>query len=72
MAINFSDKILVTNPTVFHLGRGIVITGAVAMVVGVVTCYTGDFLMPALAWCAWAVPTIVIGTIFIYSGLTKP
>jgi hypothetical protein len=72
MAINFSDRVLVTNPTVHHLGRAIVFLGAVLMAVGVITCYTGDVLLPALAWCAWAVPTIAVGIIFVFSGLTRP
>ena len=71
MAINFSDKILVTNPTTFHLGRGVGCIGIIAIVVGVITHFTGDFLIPALAWCALGVPIMVIGGILMRSGLTK-
>ncbi|MEI9998473.1 MAG: hypothetical protein WDO13_04570 [Verrucomicrobiota bacterium] len=52
MAINFSDRILITNPTAFHLGRGIVVASALAFGFGIVTYFTGDILLPALAWCA--------------------
>jgi len=71
MAINFSDKILITNPTTYNLGRGVVCAGIIAILVGIVTLFTGDLLMPALAWCALSVPIIVIGGIFLTNGLTK-
>jgi hypothetical protein len=71
MAINFSDKILVTNPTTYHLGRAIVCWGFIAIIVGSVTYFTGDFLIPALAWCALGMPTVVIGAILVAYGVTK-
>jgi len=71
MAINFSDKVLVTNPTTYNLGRGVLCAGIVAILVGIVTHFTGDVLIPALGWCAFGVPTIVIGGIFMTNGLTK-
>jgi hypothetical protein len=72
MAINFSNKVLVTNPTSYHLGRAICFAGIAAVIFGLVTLYTGDFLFPAKAWCAFGVPIAVIGIFFARSGLTKP
>ena len=71
MAINFSDKILITNPTSFNLGRGILLVGIIAILLGVITYFTGDFLMPTLIWCAAGAVTVVIGLIVRASGLTK-
>ncbi len=72
VAINFSDKILVTNPTCYHLGRAVVCAGIGAIVVGVITLYTSEFYLPPMAWCARGVPTTAIGAIFVACGLTKP
>jgi len=71
VAINFSDKILVTNPTTYHLGQSIVCVGIIAIIVGIITYFTGDILIPALAWCAFGGLAMVIGTIFMRNGLTK-
>lgn len=71
MAINFNDKVLVTNPTTHYLGRGVLTIGIIAIVAGLVTHFTGDVLLPANAWCAMGVPTAVIGFIFFKNGLTK-
>ena len=71
VAINFNDKILVTNPTAHFLGRGVFCVGIIAIAVGVITYFTGDILLPALAWCALGVPTVFIGWILMKSGLTK-
>jgi hypothetical protein len=71
MAINFSDKMLVTNPTTYHLGRGVLGAGLLAISVGVITHFTGDFLLPDMAWCAVGVPTAVVGGIMMRCGLTK-
>jgi hypothetical protein len=72
VAINFSDKILVTNPTCFHLGRCVVGAGLMTIAVGVITLYTSEFYLPPMAWCALGVPTTGIGAIFVGCGLTKP
>jgi hypothetical protein len=72
VAINFSDRILITNPTAYHLGRTIVFVGLLAIATGTITYFTGEFLMPALAWVAAAVPTLFIGGLLIACGLTKP
>ena len=71
MAINFSDKILITNPTTYHLGRGVVCAGMIEIIVGIMTHFTGDILLPAFAWCALGIPTMVIGGILVKCGLTK-
>jgi len=71
MAINFSDKVLVTNPTTYNLGRVIIGAGVLSIIVGGVTCFTGDLFMPAMAWCAAGTPTLVIGGILVGNGLTK-
>ena len=71
MAINFSDKILVTNPTSYHLGRGIICVGMIAIILGGVTYFTGDIFIPALAWCALGILIAVIGGIFVTFSLTK-
>jgi hypothetical protein len=71
MAIDFNDKVLVTNPTTHYLGRGVLCVGIVAIAVGIITHFTGDFILPASAWCAFGIPTAVIGWIFLQSGLTK-
>jgi hypothetical protein len=72
VALDFSAKILITNPTTYHLGRGIAFFGLVGMAVGAISYFTGDFLMPALGWVAVATPPLVIGAILIVCGLTKP
>jgi hypothetical protein len=72
MAINFSNKVLVTNPTSYNLGRGVFFAGLMAFLFGLVTIYTGDVILPAQAWCAFGVPIAVIGIFFARSGLTKP
>jgi hypothetical protein len=72
MAINFSNKILITNPTTYYIGLSVAIVGVIAIIVGVVTLFTGDFLLPASAWCAIGIPTAGIGGILIPFGLTKP
>ena len=71
MGINFDDKILITNPTTYNLGRIVVCAGIIAMIVGIMTHFTGDFLIPAFAWCALGIPTMVIGGILVACGLTK-
>jgi hypothetical protein len=71
MAIDFSDKILVTNPTTHYLGRGVGGAGIIAIIVGITTHFTGDFLLPASAWCALGIPITVIGGILMRNGLTK-
>ena len=71
MGINFNDKVLVTNPTTYHLGRGVLIAGIVAIIVGGITHFTGDVLLPAPAWCAFGVPPVFIGWVLMKSGLTK-
>ncbi len=71
MAINFNDKVLVTNPTSFYLGRGVLIVGIVAIVIGAVSFFLGDFVLPAPAWIALGAPTIFIGVVVMISGLRK-
>jgi hypothetical protein len=71
MAINFNDKVLVTNPTSYYLGRGVLSVGLIAIATGAITHFTGDFLLPAAAWCAAGVPTLFVGWILMRSGLTK-
>ncbi len=71
MAIDFSDKILVTNPTTYVLGQGVSSVGIMTLIVGIITHFTGDIFLPAFAWCALAVPTMVIGGILVACGLTK-
>lgn len=71
MAINFNDKVLVTNPTMHYLGRGILTVGIIAIIIGAVTHFTGDVLLPSQAWCAFGVPPVFIGFVLMRSGLTK-
>jgi ABC-type sulfate transport system permease component len=72
VAIDFSDRILITNPTAYHLGRSIVFLGLIAITIGVIAWFRGDILVPAMVWFVAALPTTVIGVILIISGLTKP
>jgi tetrahydromethanopterin S-methyltransferase subunit C len=71
MAINFSDKVLVTNPTTYSLGRGVLSAGLIAISVGAITHFTGDFILPPMAWCALGLPTAVVGGIFMRCGMTR-
>jgi hypothetical protein len=71
VAINFSDKILVTNPTSYHLGRAVLCAGLIAIGMGLITHFTGDFILPAMAWCAFGAPTLLIGFFLRRSGLTR-
>jgi hypothetical protein len=72
VAIDFSDRILITNPTSYHLGRGILFVGLVDLAIGGITYYFDqDFLLPPLAWCIMSAPTLAIGGILMACGLTK-
>jgi hypothetical protein len=71
MALNFSNKILVTNPTSYYLGGWIIGAGLLALLACPVTLFTGEVLLPPMAWCALGVPTSVIGGIFVMCGLTR-
>ena len=71
MGINFNDKVLVTNPTTYHLGRSVGCAGILAIIVGIITYFTGDILLPAPLWCVLGIPATVIGGIFMKNGLTK-
>jgi hypothetical protein len=71
MAINFNDKTLVTNPTVYYLGRGVLGVGILAIIAGAITHFTGELLIPAAGWCVFGLPPILIGIIMMKSGLTK-
>jgi hypothetical protein len=71
VAIDFNDKILVTNPTTYYIGLSVACAGIVAIIAGIVTHFTGDFLLPASAWCALGIPTAAVGGILVPFGLTK-
>ncbi len=71
MAINFNDKVLITNPTSYHLGRSVLGVGIVAIAAGAITYFTGDIFLPASAWIAAGLPPTFIGWIVMKSGLTK-
>jgi hypothetical protein len=71
MAINFNDRVLVTNPTTHYLGRGVLAVAIIAIITGIITHFTGDVLLPAPIWCVFGVPTGFIGWVFMKSGLTK-
>ena len=71
MAIDFSGRILVIHPVAFDLGRSILFLGTIVIVIGVVTCFSGAFLMPTLAWFAAAVPTLAIGGILVGCSVTR-
>jgi hypothetical protein len=69
--MDFGARVIVTNSTIFTLGRLILFVGLVLAVGGGVAYYTGDFLMPMMGWFAAAVPTLVIGTIMIFCGISR-
>ena len=71
MALDFNNKIMVTNPTSYVLGQGVLCVGIMAIAASVITYFIGDFLMPATAWCAFGIPTSVVGGIVMGSGLTR-
>jgi len=71
VAIDFSARTLITNPTVYSLGRGVIVIGLILIAVGAISYLTTDILMPAPAWFAMAVPTMVVGTILIASSKRK-
>jgi hypothetical protein len=71
VAIDFSERTLITNPTAYHLGRAIVFIGFVVIAVGAVSWFTTDIGLPARAWFALSVPTLVIGLIVSSCGRTK-
>jgi hypothetical protein len=70
--MDFSNKILILRPATFLLGRSILLLGLGALIVGVVTYFTGEFLLPANAWLAAAIPTSAIGGILVGSSVTRP
>ena len=71
MAIDFSDKVLVTNPTSYYLGRIVLGLGIIVFCTGVITNFTGDFLFPAMIWCALGTLTSVIGFFLWRSGVRR-
>ncbi len=71
MAINFNDKVLIVNPTSYFIGRGVLLVGIVAIAVGVITQFTGDFYLPANLWIAIGVPTAAAGALVMWSALRK-
>ena len=71
MAIDFSHKIMVTNPPLYHLGQVITVIGIIGLIIGIVTQFTADILLPASAWCIYAILTLVVGGILVACGVTK-
>jgi hypothetical protein len=71
MAINFNDKVLITNPTTHYLGRGVLGVGILAILAGGITQFTGSYLLPPGAWCVLGLPPLAIGVILMKCGLTK-
>jgi len=71
MGINFNNRVLVTNPTTYGLGLCVMGMGIMAIIVGIITYFTGDLLIPGLGWCALGTPTLVIGGILRVNGLTR-
>lgn len=71
MAINFNNKVLIVNPTSFHLGRGVLIVGIIAIAVGAITYFAGDFIMPSSAWVICGLAPTFIGWIVMKSGVRK-
>jgi len=71
MGINFNNKVLVANPTTHLLGRLVFGLGITAIIIGVITLYTGDFLMAPSGWVAIGIPPSVIGVILTRSALRK-
>jgi len=71
MAINFNNKVLVTNPTTYGLGLTVICVGITAIIVGIITLFTEDILIPGSGWCALGMPILVIGSILRTNGLTK-
>jgi hypothetical protein len=71
MGLNFNDKVLIVNPTSFFIGRSVLSVGMIAIVVGVVTHFTGDFLLPSSLWIAVGIPTAVAGGLVLWSALRK-
>jgi hypothetical protein len=69
--MNLSDKMLVTNPTTYGLGIIVISAGIFTVILGVITLYTGDILLPAGAWCAFGIPTTVIGGIMMAAGISR-
>ena len=71
MAIDFSGRLIVANPTLFHFGRGVACAGLVAITAGGVSYLACDFLGPAGIWCAVGVPALVAGIIMAVNGVRK-
>jgi hypothetical protein len=71
MAIDFSNRVMVTNPTFHFLGKTVFGLGIAAIATGVVTNYAGEFVLPPPGWFALSVPTLVTGGIFYCLGLTR-
>lgn len=65
MAIDFNAKTHITNPTAYSLGRGVIFAGIMALAIGAISWFTTDIIMPATAWFAVAVPTLVTGIIMM-------
>ncbi len=71
MAIDFNDKVLVVNPTSYFIGRAVLAVGVVWITLGVITHFTGDFLLPANLWIAMGVPTAPAGAFVMWSAVRK-
>jgi hypothetical protein len=71
VAINFNDRVLIVNPTSFFIGRSVLTGGIIAIVVGTITHFTSDFLLPASLWIALGIPTCFAGGAVLWSALRK-
>jgi hypothetical protein len=72
VALDFSNKVLIIHPVAYSLGRFIIVLGVLALIVGAVTSYTGQFFVPPSIWFAGSVPTIGIGGAFLACSMTRP
>jgi hypothetical protein len=69
--MSFNGRILVIHPAAYYLGHCVVILALIVITIGVVTHFKGEFLMPAKAWFAAAIPTAGIGGVLIVSSVTR-
>ena len=69
--MDLGDKNIITNPTLYWIGKAIVCLGIVAINFGIVTYITGDFIVPPSGWGVLGLVIIVTGVIIGSCGIRR-
>jgi hypothetical protein len=69
MGMKFNRRVYVVNQTLRDLGLAIMGVGLLAVLGGIVTSFSEDFILPSPAWCVLGVILVVVGGVILLSGL---